>query len=76
VLARYSLNGELNVQASLPALSGLISGVTGQQFNLNIQARFQLSKCRNDPKLLDQLERETQLISGKEKEPWGKLGGN
>jgi hypothetical protein len=32
-------------------------GVTGQQFNLNIQGTFQLLKRRNEPKCPDQLER-------------------
>jgi hypothetical protein len=49
-------------------------GVTGQQFNLNIQDAFQLLKRGNEPKHPDQLEREARLTSSESKEPWGAGG--
>jgi hypothetical protein len=55
------------ILAGATGLEPATFGVTGRQFNLNIQDAFQLLKRRNEPKHPDQLEREARLTSGKKR---------
>ena len=62
------------IMAGATGLEPATFGVTGQQFNLNIQDAFQLLKRGNEPKHPDQLERAARLTSSESKEPWGAGG--
>jgi hypothetical protein len=64
--SRIRKSGE-EILAGATGLEPATFGVTGRQFNLNIQDAFQLSTRRNEPKHPDQLEREARLTSGKKR---------